>query len=308
MLIKSADSRNGDLETLQALLLRPDVAGDKKREIEREIRTLQSGLKGERDAAYEIDFHYGPSKNWAIIHDLRIEHAGRVAQIDHLLINRVLEIYVCESKRFSEGIAINDHGECSAFYNGKPVGMPSPFEQNRKHIAVLNALCDDGVVELPKRLGLTMKPQFKSLVLVSKNARISRPKGKVEGVNDILKVDQIKTRIDRDIDTETSVLSIAKVIGSDTLEEFAKKLSAQHKPASFDWHARFGLPKYPPPAYPPAQPEAHPEGSEAKKSKLVCSACGMPVSQSVARFCGFNKRRFGGKVFCMTCQKNVPAA
>ena len=111
MVIKPADSRNGDLETLQSLLQHPDATADRKRKIEQEIRTLQSGLKGEREAAYEINFHYGPSRNWAIIHDLRIEHDGRAAQIDHLLINRVLEVYVCESKRFAEGIAITD--QCS---------------------------------------------------------------------------------------------------------------------------------------------------------------------------------------------------
>ena len=61
------------------------------------------------------------SKNWfspieeapvfaSVIHDLRIECEGRVAQIDHLLIGRFLDIWVCETKNFSEGIAINEQG------------------------------------------------------------------------------------------------------------------------------------------------------------------------------------------------------
>ncbi len=61
-------------------------------------------------AAYEIDFHHKASRNWAVIHDLRLEYRGRVAQIDHLLINRWLEFWVCESKHFSEGVAINEQG------------------------------------------------------------------------------------------------------------------------------------------------------------------------------------------------------
>jgi hypothetical protein len=32
------------------------------------------------------------------------------------------------------------------------------------------------------------------------------------------------------------------------------------------------------------------------------------VSIAVARFCGFNKPRFGGLVYCMDCQKKVPKA
>ena len=67
-----------------------------------------------------------------IIHDFRIECDGRTAQIDHLIINRFLDIWVCESKHFSEGITINEHGECSAFYDSKPYGVPSPIEQNKK--------------------------------------------------------------------------------------------------------------------------------------------------------------------------------
>jgi hypothetical protein len=32
------------------------------------------------------------------------------------------------------------------------------------------------------------------------------------------------------------------------------------------------------------------------------------VSNAVARFCWFNKPRFGGLVYCMDCQKKVPKA
>ncbi len=35
-----------------------------------------------------------------MIHDLRVQCNGRVAQADHLLIDRFLEIYVVESKSF----------------------------------------------------------------------------------------------------------------------------------------------------------------------------------------------------------------
>ena len=113
MLIKKADDKTKDIEVLQGLLTHPDASVEIKRKIEQEIRNIQSGIRGEADTAYELDFYYGPSKNWAVIHDLRIEHKGRVAQIDHLLVNRFLDVWICESKRFSEGIAINEQGECA---------------------------------------------------------------------------------------------------------------------------------------------------------------------------------------------------
>lgn len=325
MLIKKADDRTKDIEILQGLLGRPDASADTKRKIEQEIRNIQSGAKGEADAAYEMDFHYGSSKNWAVIHDLRIDHQGRVAQIDHLLINRFLDIWVCESKRFAEGITINEQGECVMFRNGRPQGIGSPHEQNAKHIAVVKAACNDGAVELPKRLGFSIKPSFCSLVVVSKNARISRPKTKGWWSDGIVKADSVRTRIENSFDSDNNPLLVAKIVGPDTLEDFAAQLAALHAPASFDWHAKFGLPKTAPVQQRPAAPapktelssepvtaeaavQAEPpaESSDAKKSKLVCSSCGTVVQYNVAKFCWFNKGRFGGKVFCFNCQKNVP--
>jgi len=325
MLIKKADDKSKDLEILQDLLKRPDATAEAKRKIEKEIRNIQSGAKGEADAAYEIDFHYGPSKNWAVIHDLRIEHIGRVAQIDHLLVNRFLDIWVCESKRFSEGIAINEQGECAMFWNGRPQGIGSPHEQNAKHIAVVKSACDDGAVELPKRLGFAIKPTLAGLVVVSKNARISRPKAKGWWNDGIVKADSVKARIEKSFDSDNNILLAAKIIGSDTLEDFSMRLASLHVPAAFDWFAKFGLPRAVPlqakssdpvalsqtkvelvVAETSGQVEKAPESANSKKSKLVCSSCGTSVQYNVAKFCWFNKGRFGGKVFCFDCQKNVP--
>ncbi len=331
MLIKKADDKSKDLEILQGLLKRPDASADTKRKIEQEIRNISSGAKGEADAAYEMDFHYGQSKNWAVIHDLRLEHKGRVAQIDHLLINRFLDIWVCESKRFSEGISINEQGECAMFWNGRPQGIGSPHEQNAKHIAVIKTACDDGAVELPKRLGFSIKPSLTGLVVVSKNARISRPKAKGWWNDGIVKADSVKARIEKTLDSDNNILLAAKIIGSDTLETFAKGLAALHVPASFDWHAKFDLPKVIPvqekpvavvkapepvvqvdvkvepvaEAFNQAEPIAQAADGE-KKSKLACSSCGTAVQYNIAKFCWFNKPRFGGKVFCFECQKNIP--
>lgn len=317
MLIKQADDKADDLRILEGLLAHPAAKSGVKRKIEQEIRFIQSGAKGEKDAAFEIDFHYGPSQDWAVIHDLRLEHGGRIAQIDHLLINRHVHLWVCESKRFGEGIAINEHGECSAFYAGKPFGVPSPFEQNRKHCAVLATLLDDGAVQLPSRLGFLVEPAIMSLVLVSTNALITRPKAKIEGLDDIVKADQVKTRIDRAYLGDKATVPTVKLIASENLEEFARRLAALHRPASMDWHARFGLPRpvgEPVVATDSALAQSHepalpaPDQDSEKKSKLTCCACGKTVSYSVAKFCWFNKPRFGGKVYCMDCQKTVPAA
>lgn len=183
MLIKAIDDKTKDIDALKLLAARPDTSADTRKKVEQEIRNIQSGIKGEAEAAYEIEFYYGASKNWMTLHDLCLECEGRVAQIDHLLINRFLEIYVCESKRFAEGIAVTEQGEFAAFHGGKAYGIPSPFEQNKRHMAVLESVFKCGQVAPPKRFGITVSPTLNGLVLVSKNARIGRPKTKIEGID-----------------------------------------------------------------------------------------------------------------------------
>jgi len=224
MLIKGADDKQPQIEALEALLGRPDVDAQTRRRIEQEIRMIPAGASGERDAGYEIEFHYGQSRNRVTIHDLRIELDGRVAQIDHLIINRLLDIWVCESKQFAKGVVINEHGKWVAFSGRRAYGIPSPVEQDLRHIAVLGDVFAKGLVALPKRFGITINPQMKSLVLVSNQARISRPKGRtaqrVEGLDTVIKVDQLRATIERAFD-QRSVAALGKVVSQGTLETLA---------------------------------------------------------------------------------------
>lgn len=105
MLIKAADGRQPDILALERLLDRADVPDATRRRIEAEIRQIQAGERAERDAAYHIELYLGTSENWATIHDLRFEVGGLAAQIDHLVINRMAEVWVCESKSFAEGVS-----------------------------------------------------------------------------------------------------------------------------------------------------------------------------------------------------------
>ncbi len=137
MQLKTADDRAPDVDTLQALLERRDVDARTRRLIEDEIWSIRLGAKAESDAAYQLDFDLKDSVHWAVIHDLRLDIEGQVAQIDHLVISRMLEVFVCESKSYSGGVKVNEFGEWITFRDRRPVGIPSPIEQNRRHIAVL---------------------------------------------------------------------------------------------------------------------------------------------------------------------------
>ncbi len=269
MLIKRADDPQPHIDTLTALLARPDLDARARDAIEQELRAIRAGARGEHDAAYEIEFRYADSPNIATIHDLRIECAGRVAQIDHLIINRILQVWVCESKHFAEGVSINAHGEWERFVGGRRQGMPSPLEQNQRHIAVLEEVIRRGLVPLPRRTGYTIRPEFRSLILVSNGARIVRPRRPIEALDDVIKVERLQATIDEQLEREGMVRLLGKaalkVVSPDALADLARGLAALHQPRGSDyWAARFGLPSEPPPTAPaPPVPVVVPAHAEA---------------------------------------------
>ena len=321
MIIKPTSDLKARIATLQTLLARPDASDKTKKIIEQDIRNLQAGAKGESEAAYEMEFYYGVSTDWMIIHDLRIVCEGRVAQIDHLVINRWLDIWVCESKHFAEGISIDDKGECATFYNGKPQGTASPLEQNRKHIIVLESLFKTDIIKLPTRLGFKIKPTLYSLILVSKGARIGRPKTKIEGIENIIKNDQFKAHIDKTLIEDNNFFSRAKKIGRDALADFAHKLARLHQPIEFKIYEKYGLPKVPPRSQqnvsntqvkqqdPIAKPEAITaaldlaEATHMTKQKIRCETCGETVTDKVVQFCLTKVSKYDGKIHCIKCQQ-----
>ena len=236
MTLKEADTKDPQPAERESYLAAPGIPATRKAHIERELKFLRAGIKGERESAYDIDFYSGASKNRIVIHDLRIEHNGRVAQIDHLILNRLLEVYVLETKHFSEGVSINEQGEFSIWFAGKPRGIPSPLEQNERHIAVLQDVFK--TLDMPTRLGIRLQPSFESVVLVSKNARIGRPEK--FNTHRVVKSDHLERWINKNIDSGSPLL-MAKVVGVDTLTAIARQLVALHRPLLPDYRARFGI-------------------------------------------------------------------
>lgn len=231
MLIKNADDATA---WIAALEVRAAGKGPEARQAEAELRNRKAGLRGERDSAYLIDFDFAQSGNWAVLHDLRLEHGSRTAQIDHLLINRWMQVYVLESKHFHAGVKITEEGEFLRWngFDKRFEGMASPLEQNERHIQVLRDVF--GTLDLPTRAGLRITPEFMSFVLVAPKARIDRPR-KFDTAR-VIKADQLKKAIWKDIDGESPLLGLiktaAKMIGSETVRGVAEQLAARHKPVT----------------------------------------------------------------------------
>lgn len=309
MILKAQENSREDIATLEQLARHPQASDVQRRQIREQIRNLHSGDRGEAEAAYEIDFHFGRNPNWMIIHDLRIEHGGFVAQIDHLMINRLLEFWVLESKRFANGIKINEHGEFTSYFEGRPRGTASPIEQNRRHIKLLESVIADGPIRLPTRLGFTVKPTLKSLVLISQGA-INRPRAAVPGIETVIKNDQLSTTVNRALD-KVGVLALTSLVGRDTLERVGRQMVDLHRPITRRWAAQFGLPeeawRAAPPALPSTVAKRRIAPAPAAAQSACCAKCSAAVTRGIAAYCN-KDARFGGRVFCMPCQASVAAA
>jgi hypothetical protein len=101
---------------------------------------------------------------------------------------------------------------------------------------------------VPVRLGIALRPKFHSIVLIGQKARITRPNGKVDGLDSVIKSDQLRTLIEQRIDGESvgsSLMTAGKLVSSDTLEEFAKQVARLHRPLRRDWSQTFDLSEVP---------------------------------------------------------------
>lgn len=299
MLIKSKDSLDPALDTLQRLLESPSLTREQKESIEEEVRNIRAGARGEKQAAYHIDFRLKDAKNYASLHDLRLEHNGRVAQIDHLIVGRFFDIILVESKNIGTAIRANADGEFEVKTRFGWRGMASPIEQSKRHARVLLDLITD-LNLLPKRLGFLIRPKFHHWVLVPPECNVMQKPKDAE----IIKMDLFEKHMDRWIDKNSA--NIMKVCSRETIADFAQALVTYHHPITMDFAAKFGVSLTEPEAdQPPVVSIATPEviaPPPAIVEAQLCDSCRVPIDTKVVNFCRFNRARFDSQLLCRECQ------
>lgn len=306
MLIKFKDDRSLDIVTLQRLAKRKDLTLGQKKQIKQELSNFNKGLEAEKQAAYELNFYFENHKNYVIIHDLRLCHNEYSAQIDHLIIDRFFHFYVLESKYLANEIIVNENGEFSAKYGNKTIGIPSPIAQNQRHIKILKSFLEDKKEIIPKTLGFRARPSFDNIIALSKNVKISRYAGDQKNLGaHLMRIDNFVSFVNKQANKNSlkDFFSIAQLLFREELKEFAQELVKHHQPLGIDWEARFGIVSDEPKSQ--SIDEVKPPKATAKKTKkLICTRCSIPIEYIVARFCWFNKKRFGGNTYCRTCQSH----
>lgn len=236
MIYKDCDNKEPVVAILERML---KLAGpDKRALIERELRTMRAGIKGEREAAWLLDRHLKDATRTAVVHDLRLElEDGRTAQIDHLLIHRTRRFYVLDSKHFAQGVRITEEGEFLRWNEARKAfeSMPSPLVQNERHVLVLRTVLE----QLGPELG---QAPVEALALIAPQARIERPRR--FDTAQVMKADHFIEKLNNGLDHAGAPNLLGGLLRTglrDSIGDIAKKLVALHRPSTTDYMARFGV-------------------------------------------------------------------
>ena len=300
MIIKQMDSlgaRKLELEILKS----KNLPKYKKERVNQEFRNLINGEKGEKNTAYYIDFDLKKSNNWAVIHDLRIEHDGEVAQIDHLLIGRLLDFYVLETKAFGDTLKMNEDETFLTIYKNEQYAIPSPVEQNGRHIRLLRSAIKQANI-LPKRLGITIPTKYHNIILLDPKTNFLRPNK--ANSNMVMKSDQFLTQVQKDVDKLVNILyaplQLTKAISPSSLKKLAAKVASLHVKGGFNYKEYFGI----------TNEDLNSDSTnitsnqEPQKTSNYCARCKADIPPNVAKFCFDQKHRFHGRAYCYNCQNN----
>lgn len=309
MLIKSADDKSKRLALLQDLQKSPYLDARQKEWLRDELRRCKAGMEGERAAAFYLDGHYKDSQHNVLLHDLRLEVEGEVAQIDHLVVNRTGYMVLIETKNYSGDVEVNAHGEFTVRYGKERYGIPSPLEQSRRHARVLGRLLEQ--LEIGSRTDKL--PEFHNVVMMHPQAVIQRPDPKAFDTSYLIKADQFPSWHDKlveNISTGGVFKALFNIRSPETIQEWGEKLKRQHRPANLLDLPPFmqpkpklavapPAPKAPPQAAEPAPVAAAPAEADASLAKkLICAHCHGKISYDEGKYCWSRSKRFGGLQYC----------
>ena len=305
MLLKSADDKSKRLALLEDLQKSTQLDPQQKKWLRDELQRCKKGIQGERESAHYLDSYFKDGENHVLLHDLRFVIDADVAQIDHLILNRTGLVYLIETKNYSGNLIVNDRGEFTVQYDHDSFGIPSPWEQSRRHERLL--------AKLLQRLDIAMRvdkhPDFHHVVMMHPKAIIKRPDAKLFDTSFLIKADQFPSwhgQFTEKIGASAVIKALFNVRSLDTVIEWGEKLKRQHRPADLLDLPPFMTPKIrtdvvkafvaPLPAQAVSPATSGPEDSTAKK--LICAHCGSKISYAEGKFCWNNSKRFNGLQYC----------
>ncbi len=251
--IDSIQARVDELNSIHQYLQTTQPALAKTVKVD--LLKLKAGHTAEKNAAHLIDQQVVYSERAVVLHDLRLEIDGVVAQIDHVMLNKYGYVTLFETKSFSTGLKVQEDGTFWYWdrYANRYVEIPSPILQSQRHEPILRkvlreigyeALHFDHLVLVDYKASLK-KPKDKQFDIVCRPDRISETKDKLNeriGLKDVLPTVKAVGR-----------LVTGKGYSAEELARLGDRLAERHVPAQYDHWGRYGLEK-PALEYPKPEP------------------------------------------------------
>ena len=274
-------------------LLKQSNNVNQKKLIQENLTKIENGYISEKENAYYLDFHLGNSKNHILLHNLRFEYNNRVAQVDHILINR-MGVTLLESKSFKGLLEIKDDGSLSVDYKKYIQTFPNPVEQNYRHQLVVAELINDSF-NLPANIKAFGGLKFYTKVLI--NPKTSLKNKKLP--NGYERADKYTTARLNEIDNMnpiTVIKTASTMLTIDKAKELAKFLMKNHKPLTYDYSK-----KYPIKSTASSYIKEKPITYNKSQNNLITYTCTKCKSKNLEVAYG---RNYYFK--CLDCENNIP--
>lgn len=233
MILKHADDKQADIDILHNLASQASSTRQRS-DVQSEIDNIVAGMRGEQDASYYLDQEFRHREDAVVIHDLRIEEEGDVAQIDHLVISRRRQAFVLETKALKATISCNDAGEWEAVYGRDRYPIASPLEQCKRHAAVLRRWLGRRETALREVI---------PVVLAAPTTKLGQ-RASAHDDPDLVKSDLFPRWYEQRTSASAThvVQKGQEMMSEDELAGIGFSLVKAHSPIQFDWRRRFGFP------------------------------------------------------------------
>lgn len=251
-----------------------------------------AGRRAEEQMVHYLKRFFGSSQEVDVLNYLRIELAGEVAQMDHLVLHPY-GLTIVESKSVAGSVQIQDDGQWTRWFNKQPQGMRSPVTQAEMQGMLLRELLSRTV----KQKGFFDTVDMDVLVAISDTGRIQWPSS--GPLQEVCKADQVPGRIESKMQQRQG--SGPAVLSSDHRRAIAQFLLSVHKPLQEprpETAAAASVEKVQAPAITteaPPETESAPRGSLPAKSCKHCGATDLEMQYG----------KYGYYFVCKACEKNT---
>jgi len=199
----------------------------------------RAGRRAEEQMSFYLRRAFADAPNLRVFNGVRLEREGDAAQVDHLILHR-WGMVIVESKSVTSRVEINERGEWTREWNGRPKGMASPVLQARRQGDFLRRSLEDAAEGMLTRILGLVQASFTNmpidvLVAISDDGIIQQPKD--GGQEAVCKADQVPGRVRTVVDSHRRAASLFSfnTKGGYQLSEaevvrIAEFLMAEHKP------------------------------------------------------------------------------